>query len=111
MSTAASVAESIRHHSSLPLRVPTVHRVQRWRLLKSRGKCRCLSLWDELHRLSVGWGRSRRQRAHSGSLGMAGVLGFWFGFSFPKIGVLVAIVLASKHSCLTVIKDIGQKLG
>ncbi|WP_445240924.1 hypothetical protein [Microcoleus vaginatus] len=49
---------------------------------------------------------------HSGSLGMAGVLGFWFGFSFPKIGVLMAmIVLASKHSCLTVIKDIGQKLG
>jgi hypothetical protein len=43
---------------------------------------------------------------------MAGVLGFWFGFSFPKIGVLVAmIVLASKHSCLTVINDIGQKLG
>ena len=28
---------------------------------------------------------------HSGILGMAGVLGFWFGFSFPKMGVLVAI--------------------
>ncbi len=28
---------------------------------------------------------------HSGSLGMVGVWGFWFGFSFPKIGVLVAI--------------------
>ena len=26
-------------------------------------------------------------------VGMAGVLGFWFGFSFPKIGVLVAIAV------------------
>ena len=33
---------------------------------------------------------------HSGSLGMAGVLGFWFGFSFPKIGVLMAIVTRVK---------------
>ena len=29
----------------------------------------------------------KRQRSHSGILGMAGVLRFWFGFSFSQIGV------------------------
>ncbi|MEG4443299.1 hypothetical protein QUA79_28145 [Microcoleus sp. F8-D1] len=33
-------------------------------------------------------------RSHSWILGMAEVLRFWFGFSFPKIEVLVAIANA-----------------
>ena len=36
---------------------------------------------------------------------MARVLRFWSGFSFPKIGVLVASALASRHRCFTRIKN------
>jgi len=38
------------------------------------------------------------------------VLRFGFGFSFPKIEVLGAIALASRHRCFTRIKDTLQKL-
>ena len=47
----------------------------------------------------------KMQRLHSGTLGMAGRVGFWFGFSFQKIVVLVAIALASRHCCFTRIKN------
>jgi hypothetical protein len=41
---------------------------------------------------------------------MAGVLGFWFGFSFSQIWVLVAITLAPRNRCFTRIQDTLQKL-
>jgi len=42
--------------------------------------------------------------------GHGGALGFWSGFSLPRIGVLVAIALASRHRYFTRIKDSSQKL-
>jgi hypothetical protein len=92
------VAESIRRCNSLPLRVPTVLPVQRRGFLESRGKCRCLSLWDVRHRLSKDCARrgdsdgsapayayALREFGHDGSVG------FCSGFSFPKMGNVGAI--------------------
>ncbi len=45
---------------------------------------------------------------HSGIVGMAGVLGFGLGFSFPKIGVLVAIAVGSLQLKLLLVLSLLQ---